>query len=62
MFPSSDLTHSRSPSSQARWVKMRTPSEQTFSVVVRSVAEGSRRLEIRTGTSSRIRLSSLPDR
>jgi len=31
---------SRSFKSLARWVRMRIPSEQTFSVVVRSVAAG----------------------
>jgi len=41
---------------------MRIPSEQTFSVVVRSVAAGSKTLEICTGTASRIRFSSRPDR
>jgi hypothetical protein len=58
----SELITSRSFKSLARWVKMRIPSEQTFSVVVRSVAAGSRRLEICTGTASRIRFSSRPDR
>ena len=46
----------------ARCVKMRIPSEQTFSVVVRSVAAGAKRLEISTWTDSRMRFSSRPDR
>ncbi len=41
---------------------MRIPSEQTFSVAVRSVAVGSWGLEISTGTVSRVRFSSRPDR
>ncbi len=41
---------------------MRIPSEQKFSIVVRSVAAGFRRLDISTGATSRIRFSSRPDR
>jgi hypothetical protein len=57
-----ELIISRSSEALNRWLKIRTPSEQTFSVVVRSVAPGSLRLEICTGTSSRIRFSIRPDR
>ncbi|HKV60728.1 MAG TPA: hypothetical protein VJO16_02355 [Candidatus Acidoferrum sp.] len=42
----SELTMSRSFNSLARWVSTRTPSEQTFSLVVRSAATGSKMLEI----------------
>ena len=52
---------SRSFISFARWVKTRNPSEQTFSVVVRSDAAGSRGLDISTAIASRIRFASRPD-
>ena len=58
----SELIISRSFSSLARWVRTRIPSEQTFSVVVRSAVAGSKTLEICNGTASGIRFSSLPDR
>jgi hypothetical protein len=57
-----ELIISRSFKSLARCVTMRIPSEHMFSVVVRSVAAGSTTLEISTGTASRIRFSSRPDR
>jgi hypothetical protein len=57
-----ELIISCSFKSLARCVKMRIPSEQTFSVVVRSVAAGPKTLEICNGTASRIRFSSRPDR
>lgn len=57
-----ELIMSRSFSSLARWVTTRIPSEQTFSVVVRSAVAGSKTLDICNGTASRIRFSSLPDR
>jgi len=48
--------------SLARWVTTRIPSEQTFSVIVRSTVAGSNTLDICNGIASRIRFSSLPDR
>ena len=48
----SELIMSRPFSSLARWVRTRIPSEQTFSVVVRSAAVGSKMLEICNGTAS----------
>jgi hypothetical protein len=59
--PARELTIPRSFNSLACWLKIRSPSEHTFSVVVRSVAQGSLGLETSTGTASRIRFSSLPD-
>lgn len=58
----SELIISCSFKSLARCVEMRIPSEQTFSVVVRSIAAAPKRLEISTGTASRMRFSSRPDR
>ena len=46
---------------QARIVEGESPSEQMFSVVERSPAEASPRLEILTGMASRVLFSSLPD-
>ena len=57
----SELIMIRSFSSLALWVRTRIPSEQTFSVVVRSDAAGSKMLEICNGTANRTRFSSLPD-
>jgi len=57
----SELIISRSFSSLALWVRTRIPREQTFSVVVRSAAAGSKMLEICNGTVSRTRFSSLPN-
>jgi hypothetical protein len=45
----------------ARFVRTRIPSEQTFSVVVRSAAVGFCGLVISTGIASRTRFSSRPD-
>jgi hypothetical protein len=56
------LIISRSFKFLARWLRMRIPREQMFSVVVCSVSAGSRRLDICTGTASRIRFSIRPDR
>ena len=57
----SELIMIRSFSSLALWVRTRIPSEQTFSVVVRSGTAGSKMLEICNGTATRTRFSSLPD-
>jgi hypothetical protein len=53
---------SRSFESLARCVRIRIPTEHTFSVVVRSTSSALRELDISTGTASRIRFSSRPDR
>jgi hypothetical protein len=58
----SEFIISRSFSALARWVNTRIPTEQTFSVVVRSAVAGSKTLEICNWSTSRIRFSSLPDR
>jgi hypothetical protein len=60
--PTRDRIIRRSFSSLGRCVRTRTPSEHTFSVKVRSVADGSWGVEISTGTTIRVRFSSLPDR
>jgi hypothetical protein len=57
-----ELIINRSSEALNLWLRIRIPSEQTFSVVVRSVAAGSWRLETCTGTANRIRLSIRPDR
>jgi len=57
-----ELTISASSGFICLWATTRRPPEQTFSVIVRSVAEGSLKREICTGTASGVRLSRRPDR